>query len=321
MSRIPSPPPPPLPKSYLYPTTLPSLSPSILSDSSHPENHPSYTRHRQVSAGPQGVIFPTSYSSPALATRANNQIQTRPSHQFRPQRTSNTKSSRMKRNVDEEGHDWLLRTASALTTSTLEEKGQAWLVTRSSSTSLTEPFHSQGFGLANDEISPSRPAASRSRLNSRTASRSSRRGSVGAERGAILIEPDFVTPEREILGSELLPEVDEGEMKRIVMGRVGGWVDWAVGWIDFKSFGENETISPVEIEEGGEVKNYAERDEGKSEFSHDKRPASDQLKGGEENLQDITDVSKEDIPNPLPSGEGGWSDAKWLLEVAGSIIL
>lgn len=232
------------------------------------------------------------------------------------------KSSRMKRNVDEEGHDWLLRTASALTTSTLEEKGQAWLVTRSSSTSLTEPFHSQGFGLANDETSSSRPAASRSRLNSRTASRaSSRRGSVGAERGAISIEPDFVTLEREILGSELLPEVDEGEMKRIVMGRVGGWVDWAVGWIDFKSFGENETISPGEIEEGGEVKNYAERDEGKSVFNHDKRPVSDQLNRGEENLQDITGVFRDDILNPLPSGEGGWSDAKWLLEVAGSIIL
>lgn len=229
----------------------------------------------------------------------------------------------MRRNLDEEGHDWLLRTASALTTSTLEEKGQAWLVTRSSSTSLTEPFHSQGVGLANDEISSSRPAASRSRLNSRTASRvSSRRGSVGAERGAILIEPDFVTPER-----ELLPDLDEGEMKRIVMGRVGGWVDWAVGWIDFKSSGENETISPVEIEEAGEIeergetKNSAERHEGNSEYNHDKRPASDQLKGGEENLQNITGVFRGDIPNPVPSGEGGWSDAKWLLEVAGSILL
>lgn len=144
---------------------------------------------------------------------------------------------------------------------------------------------------------------------------------MGAERGAILIEPDFVTPEREILGSELLPEVDEGEMKRIVMGRVGGWVDWAVGWIDFKTFGESETISPGDIEEGGEVKNYGERDEGKSESNHDKRPASDQLKGGEGNLHDTTDVFRGDIPNSVPSGEGGWSDAKWLLEVAGSIIL
>lgn len=232
------------------------------------------------------------------------------------------KSSRIKRNLDEEGHDWLLRTASALTTSTLEEKGQAWLVTRSSSTSLTESLYSQGVGLANDEISSSRPAAFHSRLKSRTASRaSSRRGSVGAERGAILIEPDFVIPEREILGSELLPEVDEGEMKRIVMGRVGGWVDWAVGWIDFKTFGENETISPVEIEEGGEVENYAERDEGKSEFNHEKRPASDQLQAWEESLQDSTDIFRGDIPNQVPSGEGGWSDAKWLLKVAGSILL
>lgn len=222
----------------------------------------------------------------------------------------------MKRDVDEEGHDWLLRTASALTTSTLEEKGQAWLVTRSSSTSLTEPFHSQGFGPANHENPASRPAASRSRLNSRIASRaSSRRGSVGVERGAMLIEPDFVTPERDILGSELLPEVDEGEMKRVVMGRVGGWVDWAVGWIDFKSLGENGSDNePEEIEEGGEVDDYAERDD-------DKRPAPVQLKGEEEKIQDFTDIFRHDIPNPLSPGEGGWSDAKWLLEVAGSIIL
>lgn len=318
MSRFPSPPPPPpLPKSYLYPTTLPSLSPSILSDISHPENHSSYPRHRQVSTGSQAVIFPTSYSSPALATSANNEVQIRPSHQFRRQRTSNMKTSRMKRNLDEEGHDWLLRTASALTTSTLEEKGQVWLVTRSSSTSLTEPLHSQGVGLANHEISSSRPAASRSRLNSRTASRVNlRRGSVGAERGALLIEPDFVTPER-----ELLPDLDEGEMKRIVMGRVGGWVDWALGWIDFKSSGEIETISPAEIEERGEIKNNAERHERKSEFNCDNRPASDQLIGEEENLQNMLGVLRGDIPNPVPSGEGGWSDAKWLVEVAGSIIL
>lgn len=316
MSRFPSQPPPARPKSYLYPTTLPPLSPSILSVSSHHENPPSYTGLRQVSAGSQGIIIPTSYSSPSLSTRANNQLQSRPSHQLRRQRTSSMKSSRLKRNVDEEGHNWLLRTASALTTSTLEEKGQAWLVTRNSSTSLTEPSHSQGFGLADDEHSHSRPAASRSRLHSRLASRaSSRRGSVGVERGAIHIEPDFVIPERELLGSELLPEVDEGEIKRIVMGRVGGWIDWTVGWIDLKSFGENESdIEPGEIEEGGEENNHGERGERKPEWNHDKRPAPEKLKGEEGKNRDITG-------DPLSPGEGGWSDAKWLLGLAGSIIL
>lgn len=145
---------------------------------------------------------------------------------------------------------------------------------------------------------------------------------MGVERGAILIEPDFVTPEREILSSELLPEVDEGEMKRIVMGRVGGWVGWAVGWIDFKSFGENESdVEPVEIEEGVEVKNHGERDEGKPEWNHDKPPAPEELKREGEKNQDISDAFRDDISNPLSSGEGGWSDAKWLLGVAGSIIL
>ena len=329
MSRFSSSTPPSLPKSYLYSTTLPPLSPSILSGISHQENPPSYTHLPQLSAGPQDVFIPTSYSSPSLPTNASNQIQTRPSHQFQRQRTSIMKSSRMKLNVDEEGHDWFLRTASALTTSSLEEKGQAWLVTRSSSTSLTEPSHSQGFGLADDEHSPSRTTASRSRLNSRLASRaSSRRGSVGVEPGAILVEPDFVTPEHEILNSKLLPEMDEGEMKEIVMGRAWGWVDWAVGWMDFKSFGENGSdieigaiIDGGEGGKGGEVKNYGERDERKPEWNHDKQPAKDKLKGDEEEIQDIPDVFRSDISNPLSSGGGGWSDAKWLLGVAGSIIL
>lgn len=233
------------------------------------------------------------------------------------------KGSRLRRNADEEGHNWLLRTASALTTSTLEAKGQAWLVTRNSSTSLTEPSHSEGFGLADDERSHSRPAISRSRLNSRLASRaSSRRGSVGVERGAIHIEPDFVIPEREILGSELLPDVDEGEMRKIVMGRVGGWIDWAVGWIDLESFDENESdIEPGEIEEGREENSHGERVERKPEWKHDKRPAPEILKGEEGTNRDIKGIFRDDISDPLLPGEGGWSDAKWLLGVAGSIIL
>lgn len=240
------------------------------------------------------------------------------------------KSSRLKRNVDdEEGRNWLLRTASALTTSALEEKGQAWLVTRNSSTSLTEPSLSQkGFGLPDDEPSLTRPAASRSQFNSRLGCRpSSRRDSLGVERGAINIEPDFVTPERDIPGSELLQvEVDEGEMKRIVMGRVGGWVDWAVGWVDFKSFGENESdVEPVEIEieeeEEGPVKNLCERDEGKPKWNDDQPPAPDELKREKEKNQDISDIFREDMSYPLLAGEGGWSDVKWLLGVAGSIIL
>ena len=34
--------------------------------------------------------------------------------------------------------------------------------------------------------------------------------------------------------------VDESEMRRVVLGRVGGWVDWAVGWIDLRGEGDDE---------------------------------------------------------------------------------
>lgn len=70
----------------------------------------------------------------------------------------------------------------------------------------------------------------------------------------LLAGPDFVSGFAEDDGGEfdeddddrtaesgyLMEVEDESEIRKVVMGRVGGWVDWAVGWMDLRGEEENE---------------------------------------------------------------------------------
>ena len=68
--------------------------------------------------------------------------------------------------------------------------------------------------------------------------------------------PDFLYDEDEgeledEAGMEGEGYVNESEMRRLVLGRVGGWVDWAVGWaVDFR--GEDVDGQGVEERDGDE---------------------------------------------------------------------
>ena len=118
-------------------------------------------------------------------------------------------------------------------------------------------------------------------------------------------------------------EGDEGEMRKIVWGRVGGWVDWAVGWMDFRIDEEEE-----EVPEGDEAlvqgddeinrpENVAEREgqERKGMKRRRKRDESDRI-----NMQKTEDVGTVDV-QPPKDGEGIWKDAAWLLSVASKVIV
>ena len=70
---------------------------------------------------------------------------------------------------------------------------------------------------------------------------------------------DFV--DEDVLASELGEEEDldaeESELRRLVWGRVGGWVDWAVGWMDWRDglegvMEENEDVEDAVEAEGAE---------------------------------------------------------------------
>lgn len=220
----------------------------------------------------------------------------------------------------------------------LEEKGQAWRVKRESSTSLTDEDGDEGWdggaggrlkGVERGERGQER---GQSRIQSRAQSRAqSRRGSTGAGGGGDCtrseldedIMPDFVNAEEEEEEEEEGEgeDVDEGEMKKVVLGRVGGWVDWAVGWMDFRTEEEGEE----EGEEGGDdgaagvedgdgeavVKGELDPRELQKRLRRKKKRGGEEGDGGE----------GVNIMSGAPEQAGLWSDAKWLLGVASKVAL
>lgn len=162
-----------------------------------------------------------------------------------------------------------------------------------------------------------------SRMNSRL---QSRRGSYGGEgvrdksKGGMggAIEPDFLVQENEedeVEGTVWAEEeeVDEGEMRKIVMGRVGGWVDWAVGWMDFRAEDEDEGEGDKARLGDDEEEKLMQK---KPEIQHRERDLDRRgVEMGEPLLVGP--------PPPLPpqAGDGMWTDTKWLLGVASKIVL
>lgn len=161
-----------------------------------------------------------------------------------------------------------------------------------------------------------------SRAQSRVQSRAqSRRGSIGGDGVSVEEEeeigPDFVDVEEG--GEEQGEETDEGEMKRVVMGRVGGWVDWAVGWMDFRGEGEEEEDAD-EVEGEGAAKGEYGEAESKGELDpveldkrlRNKRKKDDEAETGGEGTNAVSSA---------PEQGGVWSDARWLLGVASKVAL
>ncbi|MCJ1386481.1 hypothetical protein MMC17_009607 [Xylographa soralifera] len=284
--------------SYLLPPSLPQ-TPALLSRS------PSRTRPHRGSKSSHALSDLSSALTPLTRTAA-----TPP----RPRTKSSTLS------LDSDHTSWLLQTASLLTTTTAEAKGQAWLATRTSSTSLGDydtfvyPEPGDAAYRADDEFSP--VSTRYSRPGSRHASaRGSRRASgVGEmmvlggrlegeeERQGYFGEGvDFVDE-----GDEEVGEDEEGEMRRVVWGRVGGWVDWAVGWMDWRVDGEEE-----EREEG-----VGQEDAEKVDGRRRRRP-----RGEGDRISMLRRENPEKLEVPPPEGDGGWRDAAWLLGVAKKVLI
>lgn len=209
----------------------------------------------------------------------------------------------------------------------LEERGQGWMVKMSSSTSLEVGERERVYTARDDGDAGTGTGKSGvgSRLPSRYASRVQSRAGSGADlrrdglraltrvnkgdEGVVkgMEGPDFVDPgEFEEGVSEGEEEVDEGEMRRVVMGRARGWVDWAVGWMDFR--GEEEW----EGEEG----DVLDRRDGEGRKRRGRGKEARGGEGGEEGGQRA-------VAGPAPQGDGKGvlADAKWLLGVASKIVV
>ena len=95
--------------------------------------------------------------------------------------------------------------------------------------------------------------------------------------------------------------IDETEMRKVILGRVGGWVDWAVGWMEGR---DDEVVESEEEIESRTQKLHERKGKRVTEASYARELVVD-------------------APRPPPGGAeaGAWGDAKWLLGVAKQVAL
>lgn len=116
----------------------------------------------------------------------------------------------------------------------------------------------------------------------------------------VVREADFLVEEGE--------EVDEGEMRRVVLGRVGGWVDWAVGWLDLRGEGDEEGEGEGDEEDGREGRGGGKWKGG--------------VGVGVEINGDYGEMDGDGGVMMAPGVEEGiLGDARWLLKVVGKVVL
>jgi len=236
-------------------------------------------------------------------------------------------------------NDWFTRAGLATTSMLRESKGQSWLTSRHSSTSLQLVQSSddeedalasksavslQRLHFADDEFSPETPRATSrwgSRFGSRAASaRTSRRNSkVDLDSPKLLhrdpsdyfgtavmepdtsIRPDFVDP-RDYSDSED-PEQEVARLAREASFGFGSLVDRLVGWTLF-DVAEDREATDVEAED--ETPTIRERVV-HAPVRPPSPPRPRQAVSGADRQGDVE--------------EGAWKDAAWLLGVASKVLL
>lgn len=239
--------------------------------------------------------------------------------------------------------DWLLRAGALISSETRESKGQAWLVSRASSTSLgglrdpeEEILQRE---LAREKELAGRRESRRGSLaataaeglltspNSRLGSRShSRVGSAslslrtpldGPAEGYFSQEhgpaeympgPDFVSLDEKLEAIEVdTTQADEATVRRLVKREnagTGSWVSNLIGWSLFS------------VEENDEESDTADGDVSDADGDEDQLERSPSGR----RLQDLSASSEPRFPPPK-SDDGGWQDAAWLLSVASRVLL
>jgi hypothetical protein len=254
---------------------------------------------------------------------------------------------------DRNDSDWLLRAGALISTGTRESKGQTWLVSRASSTSLTgqkdedeEALERElarerssrrgstagGFGDADDEFSPITTrmsfgggSRSASRYGSRPTSRiHSRRGSR-----ANLASPSAVNNGKEKQGyfdgeEQFLTEPDFIDVDEDVDD--GGQA--AEDEVIVRRLAKNGSLglgiwverlmgwSLFAVDEDGE--------DSDTETNGEKTDTSEGISRNRSTLKYNVEGSDVELDEKLPppgDEEGGWQDAAWLLSVASKVLL
>ncbi|TGJ85372.1 hypothetical protein E0Z10_g3398 [Xylaria hypoxylon] len=231
--------------------------------------------------------------------------------------------------------DWMLRTGALISSETRESKGQAWLVSRASSTSLTGARDAEEEAYER-EIARERELASRrnsrrgsvagfdedlvpsvsrygSRSHSRVGSRSRMRTplELGAQDCYFSQElteenipgPDFVGLDEKLEAIEFdTSKADEATIRRLVTRRSSGLGAWM--WSLFA------------VEENDEDSDTADGDmtDGETESQVPRSASTIDFEG-------FSSHAESQVPPPRGEGGAGWQDAAWLLSVASKVLL
>lgn len=320
---------------------LPLKDHDALPDSSH-----SYIEGRSAPTTPR--FLGAAPATPRSRSRSHHRTPSAPSDMTKSKSStqlSNTKKPRSgtatpRRRKDQHVHhhggdsDWILRTGAMVSSEAREFKGQAWLVSRQSSTSLSgqrggeDPFEQE---LAREREMSRRGSAAfieddaavavASNASSRTPSRfQSRSQSIVDTRSAIMTPmdrngdsyfpvdsisgPDFVNLDEKLEQLEKDSEQDdEAAIRQLVREGQAGKRSW---------LGNMMGLSLFAVDENDESDSDAESlDEELREAARGARTPR--------HVEGITMLPVETIPAPAKA-EGGWNDATWLLSVATKVL-
>lgn len=240
---------------------------------------------------------------------------------------------------DRNDSDWMLRTGALISTEMRESKGQAWLATRQSSTSLAglrdadeEAYarelarerelasrrESRRGSLAIDEITTQPSSRLGSRSHSRKGSRNTARSPLRDQldenyfnqeyhgSDEYIQGPDFVGLDEKLEAIEVdTSQADEATVRRLVKRESTGtgWMGNLIGWSLF-------SVEEQEESDNGE----GEDSEGEDGEMFISRTSSSRQLGG------VAAGAEPRVPPPK-ADEGGWNDAAWLLSVASKVLL
>ncbi|KAI0453179.1 hypothetical protein F5B21DRAFT_480408 [Xylaria acuta] len=243
---------------------------------------------------------------------------------------------RRRHGEDERGDgDWMLRTGALISSETRESKGQAWLVSRASSTSLTgirdpdeEAYERElarekelaclrnsrrgsAVGFDEDLVSPGSRYGSRS--HSRVGSRSRMRTPLErvAQDGYFSQElaeqnipgPDFVGLDEKLEAIELdTSKADEATIRRLVMRRSSGVGAWMWSLFSVEENDEDSDTADGDMTDG-ETENQVPRSASTIDF------------------EGFSSHPESHLPPPKAEEGTGWQDAAWLLSVASKVLL
>lgn len=333
---------------------LPINDEDLVLDSASPITPVSYLQGKSAPATPR--LF--SHSPSGSRSRSHNRTPSVPnlsksksaSHLAAPQNTRNTRKSLSgfttpNRKHKDEGlglrhrndSDWLLRTGALMSSEAREYKGQTWLISRQSSTSLAG-MHDADEEAFEHELARERELASRhasrrgssaiaedeqlSPYGSRFASRNhSRSHSLVRQRSSLMTPidrfeeesyfaiqeelpgPDFVNLDEKLEELEQdTSQDDEAAVRRLVRRGQSGAGTW---------FGS--VWSLFSVEENDEESDESDSEDGsQSQMSRSRNLSS-------RNLAGISSLPEERIPPPGVD-DGGWRDAAWLLSVASKVM-